>query len=74
MSSLAIGPGWKAAILKSATEFYIIVANMKGLGIITDFYIGGSTNVGHPTTEFGFADYLQDSTGIDYIDQNQLSV
>ena len=60
ISSLAIGPGWKAAILKSATEFYIIVANMKGQGMVTDFYIGGSTNVGDPTKEFGFEDYLQD--------------
>ena len=50
--------------MKSATEFYIIVANMKGLGMVTDFYIGGSTNVGDPTREFGFADYLQDSKGI----------
>ena len=40
----------------------------------TDFYIGGSTNVGDPTREFGFADFLQDSTGIDYIDQDQLSI
>ena len=47
---------------------------MKGLGMVTDFYIGGSTNIGDPTTEFGFADYLQDFTGIDYIDQDQLFI
>ena len=68
ISLLGIGPEWKPTILNSATEFNIIVANMKGLGMVTDFYIGGSTNIftnssaefgsGNDTTEVEFADYL----------------
>ena len=69
---LEIGPGWKATILNSATKFYIVLANMKGQGMVTDFYIGGSTDAadltddlgsGDDAVESGFEDYLPDSTG-----------
>ena len=68
---LEIGPGWKATILNSATEFYIFLANMKGLGNVADFYIGGSTDAADLTDDIGsgdavdsgFDDYLPDSTG-----------
>ena len=49
------------------------MANLKGLGIGTDFYIGGSTNIftnstddigsGNMTAEVDFADYLPESKG-----------
>ena len=69
---LEIAPGWKATILNSATEFYILLANMKGLGNITNFYIGGSTDAadltddlgsGNDAVDSGFDNYLPDSTG-----------
>ena len=69
---LEIGPGWKATILNSATKFYIVLANMKGQGMVTDFYIGGSTDAADLTDDLGsgddavesdFEDYLPDSTG-----------
>ena len=69
-----IGPGWKPSILNSATEFYTIVANMKGQGLIADFYIGGSTNIADPTADFGFADYLPDSTGTCNVDHSLVEI
>ena len=49
--------------MNSAIEFDIIVANVKTLGPITDYFLGGSTNITDASSEFDFADYLQNSSG-----------
>ena len=61
---LGLGLGWKPAGLNSAEELDIIVANVRELGIVADTYIGGSSNIPGESTDFGFSDYLINSSGI----------
>ena len=62
---LGLGPGWKPSVLNSAEELDIIEANVRELSIDADIYIGGSSNIPGESTDFGFSDYLTDSSGID---------
>ena len=59
-----LGQGWKTAVLISAVEFDIIVANVNGLGSVSNFYIGGSTNITDASRAFGFSEYFPNSLGI----------
>ena len=59
-----LGQGWRAAVLLSAVELDIIVSNVNGLGSVSDYYIGGSTNITDASKVFGFSEYFPNSSGI----------